>query len=117
MPKYGFEIKLNNEILCRAGFDIDFYVLTCCLTSMKRQSDESNEISINVGGLDSVNKNHVNWIDKALKNGDKISIEIVTEKFEVPTTVMMQETDEVVLEQKIRYFYHLKEELKEHLKE
>jgi hypothetical protein len=117
MIKYGFEIKLNDEKLTRAGFDTDYYVISCMLDSMMRKDDDEKEISLTVTGLNSMTKNHVEWITKILQKGDVINIEIITDNFDLPSKVRVEDGDEVVLQQKIKYFYKLKEELKEHLKE
>ncbi len=117
MNKYGFEIKLNNKKLCRAGLDTDHYVISCILNSMMRKNDEKEEISLTVGALNSNTKSHVEWINCELKKGDVLSIEIIDKDFDLPATVRVEDSDEFVLEQKIKYFHKLKEELKEHLKE
>ena len=117
MKKHGFEVKVNDELLCRAGFEVDFYVLTCNLVSMMRFNDEREEVSISVGGLNSVNNTHLKWADKVLKSGDKISIEIIETPFDVPTEIEIPDSEEFLIQQKIKYFHRLKEELKDHLKE
>ena len=117
MKKHGFEVKVNDELLCRAGLEVDFYVLTCNFVSMMRVNDEQEEVSIRVGALDSVNNRHLNWAEGRLKGGDKISIEIVESPFDVPKEIVVKDSEEFLLQRKMKYFYQLKEELKDHLKE
>jgi hypothetical protein len=117
MNRYGFEIKLNDKKLCRAGLESDFYIISCMLGSIRRKNENTEEIYINVGGLDSITNENVDWINRTLNKGDKISIEVINEKFDPPTLIHVSDKKEFILEQKINYYYRLKEELKEHLKE
>jgi hypothetical protein len=117
MKKHGFEIKINDEKICRAGLAVDYYVVTCGLVSMMRKKDDRDEVSIRVGGLNAITNSSVTWTDKVLKKGDKISIEIIDGMFDEPTEITIPDTEEFVLQEKINYFHKLKEELKDHLNE
>ncbi len=117
MKKHGFEIKINDETICRAGLDVAYYVVSCNLVSMMRKNDEQEEISIHVGALNAVNNNHLLWTNNLLKSGDRISIEIIDSTFDEPAEITLAESEEFVLQQKIKYFHRLKEELKGHLDE
>lgn len=117
MKNHGFEIKVNDEKICRAGLDVDYYVVSCDLISKMRKNDECNDVSIQVGGLNSLNMNHVNWITRDLKKGDKVCIEIIDENFDEPSEITIPNTEEFALQERIKLYYKLKEELKEHLNE
>jgi hypothetical protein len=115
MKNHGFEIKLNEEVLCRAGFENQHSVLHCIANSVRRKQDSEEHLDFSVGGLDSDANRHVDWVNRTLKHGDKITIEVISGDFDPPVKVSVQKTEEFLLEQKIKYFLKLKEELKEHL--
>jgi hypothetical protein len=117
MTNYGFEIELNGEILHRAGFDNQYYVLNCIISSMRRKIDESEELDFRVSGLNSDTEQHVDWMVQKLKLGDKISVQVIADNFDKPVKVRARDSKQVILEEKIKYYYKLKEELKEHLTE
>jgi hypothetical protein len=114
MINYGFEIYLNDNYLCRAGFENSYHVLTLILTSARR-SNNIEDLALNVGGLNSETEQHVRWANTDLKNGDRISVQIVTDKFDQPPNVRERESKEMDLKRKIEYYYKLKEELKDYL--
>ena len=117
MTRFGLELKLNDEKLCRAGLHTDYYVVSCHVTAMMRINDDQPGVVLNAGGLDSVGKKYVTWGDKSLKKGDVITIEIIDDDFDEPAESREAESEEVILQQKIKHYHRLKEELKEHLNE
>jgi len=120
MNIYGFEISLNGKQLCRAGFEKELSVLTCHIVSIRRERDDKEELDIRVGGLNSETDQHVDWVKQDLKEGDKLSIEVITDSFDPPTSVRPR-TDKsleaFVLKSKLKTFYALREELKEHIQD
>ena len=116
MNNYGFEITFNNEKLCRAGLNADFGVISCILMAIRREEDSKEETYIHVGGLDSVSNENANWEKRVLSEGDEIRIKIISGEFDLPESIRKEDPADIILEQKIKYFYKLKEELKEHLK-
>ena len=112
---YGFEVELNGEILARAGYDNHYFVVSCVLHSLRRKLDESEELYISVGGLS--NEEHVYWINQNLKFGDKISLRVINDNFDMPVTIGSKISKEEETKRKIEYYYKLKEELKEYLEE
>jgi hypothetical protein len=115
MPNYGFNVDLNAEHLCTAGIDAQHYVITCILSSIMRKDEETQEISIAVGGLNSVTNDSLEWSNKLLSDGDVITIKVIDKNFDPPLKMYTSPDKESVLNQKIKYYYRLKEELKEHL--
>lgn len=114
---YGFEIELNGERLCRAGFDDQYYVLTCILNSLRRDFDKSEELFFSVGGLRSNSGQHVSWLYQNLKPGDKITVNVIDSDFDPPAYENPKISEEDERKNKTAYFYRLKEELKGYLDE
>lgn len=65
---FGFEVSLNGNKIARAGIDNENYVITCILGAVYR-NDGSNELYLNLGGMDSVEKAYVDWQGADLKKG------------------------------------------------
>ena len=117
MNNYGFEIGLNGKKLVRAGLYCRHYVLTCILGSLRRDSDESEELKINVSGLDINADQHVDWMREDLKLGDTLSIKVIDDNFDKPVACRERVSEEEIRKDKIDYYYRLKKELKEYLDE
>ena len=71
----AFNVHLNNERLCTAGVGEDG-VLTAILSWVKRK-DEDEQCDFEVAGLVSAPQEHLSWIQRHLKTGDRIRIDIV----------------------------------------
>jgi len=113
--QYGFEVKLNGKKISRAGLDKDDYVITCHVTALKFQDREN--IDLKVSGMNSTTQTYLKWTEFVpLKKGDKISIKVITEDFDVPSVTGTSKPGKE-LENKIKHYYKLKEELKDYLKE
>jgi hypothetical protein len=117
MKNQGFQITLNGNLLCRAGLEAELFVTVCSLTSLKRAIPPSEELSLSIGGLDSVEDHYLNWANKTLQPGVQILIEVVEGDFDAPLKGSRIKAEELVLQEKLQYFHRLKEELKEHLGE
>lgn len=117
MLNQGFKITLNGNLLCRAGLEAEFFVTVCTLTSLKRAIPPSEELSLSIGGLDSVEDLSLTWTNKHLQTGDQILIEVVEGDFDAPLKSSRINAEELVLQEKLKYYHRLKEELKEHLGE
>ena len=115
MMNYGLEIYINDEYVCRAGFENKYHVLTSIINSVRRESDNSEELFFQVGGRDSETEQHVDWIKKELKSGDRISIQVITDKFDKPLHIREGSSGELMLKRKIEHYYKLKDELKDYL--
>ncbi|WAC09777.1 hypothetical protein [Dyadobacter pollutisoli] len=115
MLNYGFEVELNSEHLCTAGIDTQHYVITCILSSIMRKDEETQEIGIVIGGLNSVTNDSLEWSNKLLGMGDVITIKVVDKNFDPPLKMNTSSDKDFILNQKIKYYYRLKEELKEYL--
>lgn len=70
----AFEVSVNGERLCLAGVaDGVLTTILCCTTQQRR-----GNLFLEVGGLISETKEHVNWISqKALSLGDSVQIKII----------------------------------------
>lgn len=115
MKNYGFEVEINGEIQTRAGFDNQFYVLTAIFTSLKRKLDNSEALDLKIGGLNSDTDQHMDWLSRDLVLGDEIRLRVIDSNFDKPLSVRKLDMKQIVLENKIRHYYALKEELKDHL--
>jgi hypothetical protein len=80
MPMIAFEIRLNDEKLCRAGIG-DKGVLSAIVTWATRtvpSGATGESLFCNVGGLITPEGKHVSWINqKALAVGDRFQVTIV----------------------------------------
>lgn len=119
----GFEISINGKRVLLAGLNNDPGVLNAIIDYIKREnlsngkSSIEEEISIRVGGLNSNTKDHLEWTNEKLKIGDSIIIKVV-EALKVDDPALVRKNDSVadeIIESKIKYFYQLKEELKDYL--
>jgi hypothetical protein len=114
MSSYGFEVQVNGEQLCKAGIDTDGHVVTCILDSLRR-INEPDEVRLTVSGLNSVSGEYPEWVKQELKDGDTITIKVITQDFDAPNRIRPTISKEMMLENKLQYYYKLREELKEYL--
>lgn len=114
MSSYGFEVQVNGEQLCKAGIDTDRHVVTCILDALRRLN-ESDELWLTVSGLNSVTGEYLEWVKKELKDGDTITIKVITGDFTPPCRIRPTISKEKMLDSKLQHYYRLREELKEHL--
>lgn len=117
MKNYGFEVSLNGKKLCRAGFDTKYSIMTAILTSCRRKTDNSEEFFLDVGGMSNEDGNSYQWAEQSLKENDQILIKIIDCDFDKGTLKENQLTEGDIIKDKIAYYHHLKEELKEYLNE
>jgi hypothetical protein len=107
-----FEIYLNNKKICKSGIKGEG-VLTSIIDCVKREN-EDEKIQLHAGGLDS--GYHYHWINTPLSIGDQVLIKILEDsQYDEPIEVKSIESDELLLKQKLEYFYRLKAELKDYL--
>lgn len=76
---------------------------------------KKKNLHLSVGGLNSENGEHVSWGSQNLNESDEIKI--ITKNFDpsISTRKPISKKDEI--QEKIDYYYKLKEELKEYIKE
>jgi hypothetical protein len=111
---YGFEVSLNGSKIARAGIAKENYVVNCIVDAVRRK-DGSSELFLQVGGLDSEADIHVSWYSDELKKGDKIVVEVIDENFDEPVHASRRISNDERIQQKLKYFHELKEELKDYL--
>lgn len=112
----AFEVTLNGNRVCTAGIK-EWGVLSAIVTWVRRQSEQgpdagnvSEEIGLDVGGLDSTKGEHLKWILTALQVGDAITIRVV-ETVEVDTPQERRQDDpEANARGKRKYYEQLKRE-------
>ncbi|WP_316814581.1 hypothetical protein [Pedobacter nyackensis] len=112
-----FEVYVNGELVTKAGITADLGVLSMITTWVKRATYNDESLSLTVSGLNSIENTHLDWYGSELKIGDEINIKITDQK-EVTNPTIKQGwtmTDESILEDKLKRFYSLKEELKEYI--
>lgn len=114
---FGLKVSINGHEICRAGFEKENSVVTCIISSVRRKDDETEVLDLSVGGLNSDSRQHVDWAKKELSEGDKVSIEVISDNFDPPKSIREPDSEKSVIEQKIKYFHRLKEELKDHINE
>ena len=119
MKKLAFKIYLNHELITTSGIDTEGS-LTQTLNLKNDFENEKQSIILHNGAYLSDSKDHYKWIDRELKENDKLTVEIVeVAKFDAPTNIYPDDPgmNALVLSSKLKTYYRLKEELKEHLKE
>lgn len=79
----AFEVTVNGQRVCTAGID-EWGVLTAILSWVRRRSEQSEdgskveeELTLDVGGLDSTTPEHLKWMVSALQVGDTVSVRVV----------------------------------------
>ena len=78
----AFEVHLNGERLCVAGFDGDG-VLNTMIDQVAGSG--RRDICFRVGGLITATDEHVRWINLRLKVGDEVALKVVeTESVDMP---------------------------------
>lgn len=114
---FGFQVFINDIRICRAGFENKNSIVYCILNSIRREKDDSEELNISIGGLNSDKGQHADWYTHGLKEGDKITVEIISNDFDTPVSMGKPYSNKEIITQKLEAYYQLKEELKEYLKE
>jgi hypothetical protein len=97
---YGFEFQVNGEHICKAGIDTDRHVVTCILTSL-RWLTEPDELVLTVSGLNSVTDEHPEWVDMNLREGDTITIKVITSDFNPARRIRQQISKKEMLDKKL----------------
>ncbi|WP_268034676.1 hypothetical protein [Algoriphagus sp. PAP.12] len=112
---FGFKVSLNEQEICRAGFEKEDSIVTCILHSVRRANDESEELNMQIGGMNSETHQHFDWAINDLNGGDIVTIEVISEKFDAPVSERPKLTEEELLNMKLKHYHRLKEELKDHI--
>jgi hypothetical protein len=93
-------------------------VLTGDLTWLRKKDNNEGEMFLVISGLDTIKNEHYQWGQTPLAQWDEVLIRIADSRSISSYSVKTEdELKAEVLERKLKYFYKLKEELKEHLKE
>lgn len=78
-----FKVSLNGDEICTAGVR-GFGVVSAIVTWVRRKPEKSRdrksveeELTVEVGGLDSDAGEHVKWLARHLHAGDRITVEVV----------------------------------------
>jgi hypothetical protein len=114
---FGFQVSINGKEICRAGFENENSIVTCILDSVRREKDSSEKLNILISGLNSDTHQHADWFRNKLEEGDKISIEIISNNFDTPISISKAYSEKDILTQKLKSYHKLKEELKDYLTE
>ncbi|MDN3594804.1 hypothetical protein [Zunongwangia endophytica] len=114
---FGFQVSINNKTICRAGFENENSIVTCILDSIRRKNHDSEKLNISISGLNSDTHQYADWYKNNLHEGDKISIEIISNNFDTPNSIGDAYSEKDILKQKLKSYKKLKEELKDYLEE
>ena len=112
---FGFQVCINDEKVCRAGFENKNSIVTCILDSVRRKNDYSEELNISISGLNSDTHQSAQWFRNKLQEGDKISIEIISDHFDEPSSLKPAYSKQDIIKQKLKSYHKLKAELKDYL--
>lgn len=79
----AFKVSLNGTKVCTAGVR-DVGVLSAIVTWVRRKPENSQsgrgieeELGLEVGGLDSDANEHLKWLSRRLRVGDRLAIEVI----------------------------------------
>jgi len=114
---FGFQVCINDEKICRAGFENKNSIVTCILDSVRRENDDAEELNLYIGGLNSDTHQSVRWLNGKLEEGDKVSFEVISNNFDKPSSVSKAYSKQDIINQKLRSYHKLKEELKDYLED
>jgi hypothetical protein len=113
----AFKLSINGEYICTAGVR-NFGVLSASITWVRRKLENrrdgktvEEELTADLGGLDSESKEHLKWWSQRLRVGDRLSIEVVETKRAVKPKGRYRDDPKVVERAKRRYFERLRKEL------
>lgn len=121
MKKLGFKIYINSEPIKVTGIDVDgsmgFY-----LNLRNKPDNEEQDIKIDSVAYLKNEDLFYKWIvNHDVDENDEITIKIISdEDFDDPVEVLPRdnpESKEFALKSKLKTYYKLKEELKDHIKE
>ncbi len=114
--KLGLKIKVNGNLVTKAGLDTDDYVLIGNVTLTERHNG-SKDFTLNVSGMDGEQNDDLYWYGTELKAGDAITFEVIEAPFDEPKMRTKSAIDqEVMIKNKLEKYYYLKERLKDHIK-
>lgn len=111
MEKMGFKVSLNGVAIADAGFADENYVLNSIMDAVHRP-DGSTLLHLRVGGLSIDKQQHAEWLAERLHVGDSVTIEVINGPFDPPTSVRESISEAEVLQNKIKLYFQLREELK-----
>jgi hypothetical protein len=113
----AFKLSINGEYKCTAGVR-DFGVLSAGITWVRRKPEKARdgktieeELTADLGGLDSKSNEYLKWFSQRLRVGDRVSIEVVETKRADKPKRRYRDDPKVVQRAKRRYFERLKREL------
>lgn len=106
-----FEIAINGVKLTTANVDAEFGVLSAIITWVRR-GEGSESLELSTTGLDSVQSKLLHWPKQNLNIGDVVTISISEDK---AVTEPLQTKQPSNLENMLRTYNYLKEELKDHI--
>ena len=113
----AFKLSINGEYKCAAGVR-DFGVLSAIITWVRRKPEKARdgkiikeELTADLGALDSKSNEHLKWLSQRLRVGDRVSIEVVETKRADKPKRRYRDDPKVVERAKRRYFERLKKEL------
>jgi hypothetical protein len=113
----AFKLSINGEYICTAGVRA-FGVLSASITCVRRKPENGRdgktieeELTVDLGGLDSESKEHLKWWGQCLRVGDRLSIEVVETKRADKPKRRYRDDPKVVERAKRRYFERLRKEL------
>lgn len=113
----SFEIILNGEKVSSASLNSEYGVITTIVTCIKRIGEEHETIELDISGLDSQTQNRWEWLSKELQNTDEITIKILPSgETEPPSIMTIEAMQKRMLENNLKTFYRLREQLKDHIK-
>ena len=112
----AFRVSLNGKELCTAGVR-NFGVLSAIVTWVRRKPAHNRngktmkeKLTADIGGLDSKTNEHLKWLSRRLRIGDRLAIEVVESEGGDRPKRRYRDDPKRVEQAKRRYFARLKKE-------
>jgi hypothetical protein len=115
----AFKVSLNGKHVCTAGVG-EFGVVSAIVTWVRRRPEKSRdgksieeELTADIGGLDSDANEHLKWLARRLRVGDRITLEVINADRVHKPKRRYRDDPKMVERAKKRYFERLKKEFEE----
>lgn len=112
----ALKVSLNGRRVCTAGVR-DFGAVSAIVTWVRRKPERSRnskrieeELTVDIGGLDSDANEHLKWLARRLDVGDRITVEVVDSNRVDKAKRRHRDDPRKVERAKKRYFERLKKE-------
>lgn len=114
----NLEIKINGAVVSLASLNSKHGVITAIITTSRKLNESEDSNNLYISGVDSDAGNRLEWGEYSLLPGDEVIVKLTEDAVvtDAPTTLTSEMVEKRNLENKLKTFYQLKKELKDHIK-